>query len=299
MDLNLRLLRYFVTVADEGHFGRAAARLYITPPALTQQIRRLEQEVGFSLLDRARHPVTPTPSGEAFLREVRAVLDAAQRAEAVARSESRQAGGRFDLGFVVTPLGRLTRALVDGFAAQAGTGVLQLVELTLTEQTNAVLSGRVDASLAWGPVVEPRLRVERALSAQRVVVLATSHRLSGRDEVRIAELNDEIHVQLAHEMVGERWSRWWSADPRPDGAPVRYGPVIHTIAELLEHVAAGHGVAISSALLRDAYTRHDVAFVPITDVEPSEAVLCTRPEDHSPRVELLRKLIGELAEQGR
>jgi hypothetical protein len=141
--------------------------------------------------------------------------------------------------------------------------------------------------------------VERALSAQRVVVLATSHRLSGREQIGIAELNDETHVQLAHEMVGERWSRWWSADPRPHGAPVRYGPVIHTIAELLEHVAAGHGVAISSALLRDAYTRHDVAFVPITDVEPSEAVLCTRPEDHSPRVELLRKLVCELAEQSR
>jgi len=66
VDLNLRLLRYFVTVADEGHFGRAAAKLFITPPALTQQIRRLELEVGFSLLDRARHPVVPTPSGEAF-----------------------------------------------------------------------------------------------------------------------------------------------------------------------------------------------------------------------------------------
>ena len=299
MDLNLRLLRYFVTVADEGHFGRAAAKLFITPPALTQQIRRLEHEVGFSLLDRARHPVVPTPSGEAFLREVRAVLDAAQRAEAVARSEGRQAGGRFDLGFVVTPLGRLTRTLVDGFAAQTGAGVLQLVELTLSEQTNAVLSGRVDAGLAWGPVVEPRLRVQRALTAQRVVVVAASHPLSRRDRVDIAELNDETHVQLAHEMVGERWSRWWSVDPRPGGVPVRYGPVIHTIAELLEQVAAGQGVAISSALLRDAYVRHDVAFVPLCDVEPSEVVLCTRPEDRSPRVELLRRLVGELADQAR
>ena len=64
-------------------------------------------------------------------------------------------------------------------------------------------------------------------------------------------------------------------------------------------MAAGHGVAISSALLRDAYTRHDVTFVPIIDVEPSEAVLCTRPEDRSPRVELLRKLIGELSDHPR
>lgn len=299
MDLNLRLLRYFVTVVDEGHFGRAAATLFITPPALTQQIRRLENEVGFSLLDRTRHPVVPTPSGEQFLREVRTVLDSARRAEAVARSERRQAGGHFDLGFVVTPLGRLTRELVDGFAARAGPGVLNLVELTLAEQTNAVLSGRVDASLAWGPVAEPRLRVERALAAQRVVVLAASHPLSSREQVAIAELDGETHVQLAHDMVGERWSRWWSVDPRPDGSPVRYGPVIHTIAELLEQVAGGQAVAISSALLQESYVRHDVAFVPIVDVEPSEAVLCTRPEDRSPGVQVLRCLIQELADQGR
>jgi DNA-binding transcriptional LysR family regulator len=80
---------------------------------------------------------------------------------------------------------------------------------------------------------------------------------------------------------------------------LRYGPVIHTIAELLEQVAAGQGVAISSALLQDAYLRHDVAFVPVTDVEPSEVMLCTRPEDRSPRVELLRKLIEKLPDQVR
>ncbi len=92
---------------------------------------------------------------------------------------------------------------------------------------------------------------------------------------------------------GGRWTRVLTA-PR-----LRYGPVIHTIAELLEQVAAGQGVAISSALLQDAYLRHDVAFVPVTDVEPSEVMLCTRPEDRSPRVELLRKLIEKLPDQVR
>jgi DNA-binding transcriptional LysR family regulator len=299
VDLNLRLLRYFVAVADEGHFGRAAAALFITPPALTQQIRRLEQEVGFTLLDRARHPVVPTPSGAAFLREARAVLEAARRAEAVARSEARQAGGRFDLGFVVTPLGRLTRALVDGFAAGAGEGVLRLVELTLADQTGAVLDGRVDAGLAWGPVVEPRLRCERALTAPRVAVLAAGHPLAGRERIAIAELNDDVHVQLAHEMVGEAWSRWWSVDPRPDGSTVRYGPVNHTLAELLEQVAGGQGVAISSALLGEAHSRPDVVLVPLVDVEPSDLVLCTRPEDHSPRLTLLRRLVHDLSQQER
>lgn len=299
MELNLRSLRYLVTVVDEGHFGRAAARLFITPPALTQQIRKLEREVGFSLLDREHHPVLPTPEGAAFLLEARAVLDAAERAEAVARSQSRRTRSRFDLGFVVTPLGRSTRAVVDAFTERTGPDVLRLVELTLAEQTGAVLGGRVDAALAWAPVAEPRLRVEPAVTAPRVLAVPPAHPLGRRDTVRIGELSGQTCVRMAPEMLGERWSRWWAADPRPDGIPVRYGAEVHTIAEFLEEVASGRAVAITSELLMHAYLRHDVVFVPIVDVEPSEIVLCTRPEDRSPMVALLRQLVQELPDQPR
>lgn len=278
-------------MVDEGHFARAAEKLYITPPALTQQIRKLEREVGFGLLDRDRHPVVPTPAGAAFLREVRHVLDAAQRASAVAASEARRMQQRFDLGFVGTPLGGRTREVLDAFIAESGVDDMHLVELSLAEQTTAVLSGRVDAGFAWGPVDVAGLRVERALTAPRVVALPTGHVLSRRKTVSIADLRDEVHIQLAHEMVSETWSRWWSVDPRPDGSVVRYGPVIHTIAEFLEQVASGRGVCITSELLQQVNSRSDVVFVPIRDIEPSEVVLCTRTDDDSPMVTTLRRLV--------
>lgn len=293
VDLNLRQLRYLVAVVDEGHFGRAAAKLLITPPALTQQIRKLEREVGFALLDRDRHPVIPTPSGQRFLHEVRTLVDSGLRAAAIARCEARRQQHRFDLGFVVTPLGRLTRPVLDVFAAELGPEVLRLVELSFGDQTAAVLDGRVDAAFVWGPADEPRLRIERALAAPRVLAVARSHPLSRRTSVQIAEIRDEVFVQLGHDLVSEAWSRWWSVDPRPDGSPVRYGPVVHTIAEFLEEVATGRAVAITSELLGDSNARPDVCLVPIDDVAWSEVLLCTRPNDPSPMVDLLRRVVAQ------
>jgi DNA-binding transcriptional LysR family regulator len=296
-DLNLRLLRYFVAVVDEGHFGRAAAKLFITPPALTQQVRRLEREVGFELLDRSARPVVPTPAGALFLHEVRNVLDAAQRAALVVESHARRATDRFALGFVATPMGRLTRRLIETFGGQAGPDVLRLVELPLADQTEAVFTGRVDASLAWSPVADPRLRLEPAVTAARVAALAIDHRLAGRESIRVDELNADTYLALEPELVDEAWNRWWAIDPRPDGSPVRYGPRGHTFMEVVESVAVGRGVFLTSELLSDAYARRDVVFVPIEDAEPTQLLLCTRRDDTSPRTRLMREVVRSLGAQ--
>lgn len=296
MDLNLRLLRYLVTVVDEGHFGRAATKLYISPPALTQQIRRLERDVGFSILDRAARPVAPTPAGSEFLREVRAVLAAADRVTTVAQVQARIIGNRFDLGFFTTPLGRHTRRLVDSFTAVAGPDSLRLVELTLAEQTEAVGSGRVDASLAWAPVAESRLRVEPAVTVPRVLVVSADHRLARRRSVRVAEIGSETYIHPAREVAGEHFTRWWLGDDVwPDGSAVRHLTPVYTIPEALEEVARGRGVSIMAQLIADSNGRADLAYVPIVDLPPSEVVLCTRPDDDSPMTTLLRRLIADLA----
>ncbi len=294
MDLNLRLLRYLVAVVDEGHFGQAADRLYISAPALTKQIRRLERDLGLTLLNRDRHPITPTPEGAAFLVEARQVLAAAGRAVAVAQSQGRRGRNHLALGFVVTPLGRRTRELLDAFAERTGPDVLRLVELGLGEQTGAVLDGRVDASLAWGPVTDERLCLEVALTAPRVLAVPAGDPLAGRAEVPLAELPDLPHVRLAPDLVPEHWVRWWAADPRPDGRAVRYGPPVRTIAEFLERATTGREVAITSALLAEAYLPRDLVFVPIPDAAPSQVVLCTRPADDAPLPGLLRDLVRGL-----
>ncbi|WP_300017621.1 LysR family transcriptional regulator [Pseudonocardia sp.] len=97
-DLNLHLVRYLVTVVDEGHFGRAAARLYVSGPALSKQIRTLERKVGAELLDRVAHPVVPTEAGHRFLPDARTALAAADRAVAAVEAHRRAADGVLRLG---------------------------------------------------------------------------------------------------------------------------------------------------------------------------------------------------------
>ena len=295
MDLNLRQLRYFVVVVEEGHFARAAARLYVTPPALTQQIQRLEREVGFSLLDRAARPVVPTPAGETFLLEARSVLEVAERASVVAHSLARRASNRFALGFYTTPLGRHTRRVVDAFTHEAGADSLKLVELALSEQTEAVCNGRVDASLAFGPVAEPRLRVEPAIVTPRVLAVAADHRLARKASVRAADASREPHVMAQEGMVPEGYARWWLGEPRGSGATVVDRTSVSTVPEAMEEVATGHAVAIMPQLFADSHARTDLVYIPIVDLPPSEVMLCTRPDDDSPMTTLMRRLIAELA----
>src|SRR5207302_7748859 len=110
--MELRHLRYFVTVASELHFGRAARRLFISQPALSQQIRGLEAELGLKLLERNRRGVRLTPEGAAFLAEARAVVQQADHAAVVARALAEGATGHLRLSYVVTVPGGLPERVV-------------------------------------------------------------------------------------------------------------------------------------------------------------------------------------------
>jgi DNA-binding transcriptional LysR family regulator len=299
VDLNIRQLRYFVVVVEEGHFARAAARLYVTPSALTQQIQRLERDVGFSLLDRAARPVVPTSAGEVFLLEARSMLEVAARASVVAQSLARRVGNRFALGFYTTPLGRYTRSVVDAFTREAGADSLKLVELALSEHTTAVCDGRVDASLAFGPVTEPRLRVEPAIVTPRMLVVAADHRLAGRPSVRAADASREPHAILSEEMVPEGYVRWWLGELRPLGASTIDRAPVFTIPEAMEEVASGHAVAIMPQLFADSHARADLVYIPVVDLPACEVLLCTRLDDDSPMTTLMRRVIADLAATNR
>ncbi len=101
------------------------------------------------------------------------------------------------------------------------------------------------------------------------------------------DLDGEVHV--TDDDADPAWVRWWACDPRPSGTPVRYGPSVRTIDELLEAVAAGQAVAITGELAPESYRHPEVTFVPITDAEPNPLSLCTRAADGSPFVAALRR----------
>jgi DNA-binding transcriptional LysR family regulator len=288
LDLNLRLVRYVAAVVDEGHFGRAARRLHVSAPALSQQVRKLERTLGVALLDRSAHPVRPTPAGERFLREARVALDAADRALAAVSAHRREEAAALRLGFMTAPAGWRIRELLDALRREVPAVSVELVEVAWAEQTTAVRDGLVDASLVRLPFSSTSgLRFDPVHVEPRVVALPARHPLAGREAVQLAELDGEPHV--TDDEADPAWVRWWACDPRPSGAAVRYGPSVRTIEGLLEAVASRQAIAITGAFVAASYRHPDVRFVPVADVEPGVLALCTRAADRAPLVGALRR----------
>lgn len=134
-----------------------------------------------------------------------------------------------------------------------------------------MLDGRVDAVLARPPLPDAPVRRVCLLSEPRVLVMAADHPLAGLAELRVADLAGVLQVDT--DGVDEAWGSFWTRDPRPDGSRPRYGPLVHSVEEMLEVCAGTSAVGITAASVVDLYARPDLAFRPIIDVTPSTVEL--------------------------
>ena len=150
--MELRQLRYFVAVAEELHFRRAAARLHISQPPLSQQIKRLEEELGLRLLVRTRRSVQLTPAGAAFLRDARALLAELDRAVATARRLDAGQTGRLRVSFVGSALLSIVPGAVQRFRASHAGVEIELRERPTVEQLRALAAGVLDVGLVRPPI---------------------------------------------------------------------------------------------------------------------------------------------------
>jgi DNA-binding transcriptional LysR family regulator len=293
-------MEYLVAVVDEGHFGRAAAALHVSASALSQQIRKLEDQLQVTLLDRSVHPVRATEEGSEIIPAARAALAAAEDARAVALQVARRRAGKMRIGFVLGFLGHLTRPILDGIAvAQPGLTV-DLVELTFSDQVDAVVRHDIDACFVRVPFrTDDRVRIEHVLDEGRLVALPASHPLAGRSEISISELGEEPCLRYDDGRIDPDFTRWWAADPRPDGSSAPPGPVGQSITEFTEHVVRGHGIFFTTPALADQVRRSDMVFVPVPDIAASQAFLCTRARDRSPGVQALRRITRDVAARSR
>jgi DNA-binding transcriptional LysR family regulator len=275
--LDLRQLRYFLAVADELHFGRAAARLRIAQPALSRAIRKLETEVGAELFDRSSRRVTLTPAGEAFAAEARRALAHARAAVTGARRAQR-VGSHVALGFVSSLARRIAPGFVADFAARRPTVAVDLYELPMSDQLVALKNGSLDLGLlylpaGWTPhelAVAP-LRHERVLLA-----VPAGHALADRDELDPREARDEDWVGVAPEAM-----------PSPERdllARAGFAPRVVVEASsmnaLLALVAAGRGVAFAPEAAVDE-SRTDVAFVPLAPHVPPIVLAAAWDDEHA------------------
>ncbi|MDH6135387.1 DNA-binding transcriptional LysR family regulator [Kitasatospora sp. MAA4] len=187
--MELRQLRYFVTVAEELHFGRAAERLLIGQPAVSQQIRRLERELRVDLFDRTPRLVRLTPAGEAFLPAARAVLSAEDAARAVAADLAAGRLGTFRLG-TITGLGERLDRILDAFDQHAPGLRVELAALPIKERLAQLADGRLDAAFVRGavPPDSPELRYLPLWQDELVAAVPGRHPLAERDSLRLADL---------------------------------------------------------------------------------------------------------------
>ena len=178
VQMELRHLRYFVTVAEELHFGRAAHRLHMAQQPLSRQIRNLEDELAVQLFHRTKRIIRLTEAGEAFLPEARKTLAQADYAVAVAQRVSRGEAGRLYIGFTGPILNRVLPAVVRPFKQRFPDIHLELKRLQTNEQVKALLDGEIHVGLLHPPIDASGLRHEVIYHEPLIAVLPDIHPLA-------------------------------------------------------------------------------------------------------------------------
>ncbi|MGW1836132.1 LysR family transcriptional regulator [Streptomyces sp. NPDC002067] len=286
-DAPVRHLRAFLVLAEELHFGRTAARLFITQPALSQQIRTLERDLGVRLLDRSTRRVELTRSGRELLPAVREAVRAADRLreEAGARSG---AGSLVIGSFENIALMEPVPAVIDTFrAALPEVGVR--MRRAAFDTATVLLEGEVDVAFLFLPVPDGIQYLTLAEGA-RCAAISAADPLARREVISLADLRDRPHLGWSPR-VPRVYREHWSADPRPDGGPVRYTDhgVVDYAGSLLA-IAMGEGIQLPPAAARRLYPRAGVSYLDVKDLTPWSMALAWLPAKRDqPQVKALRE----------
>ncbi len=278
-EVELREFRYFIAVAEELSFTRAAARLGMAQPPLSAAIGKLERKLGVRLLERTSRRVALTPAGAVLLEQGRSAVEAA----GAAIERTRRAGTR---------PGRLTVAVKPG----TGTDLVRKIMRRCAKDPRmprlhivfghpggpaaAVRGGAADVAILRAPFDRRGLDAELLLTEPRVAVLPADHRLAGRAELYRADLAGEPMPRWAGTPDPAAAAHWTGADTpgparSPDGqsAQTPDGPEINDISQLLAAVTLGDAVAYLPASFAHQHNSADLAFVPVGDLSPSEVMV--------------------------
>ncbi|MFD1557909.1 LysR family transcriptional regulator [Paraburkholderia silviterrae] len=290
---DLRQLRYFVAVAEEQHFGRAAARLSMTQPPLSQAIRALEETLGVELFARTRRSVELTAVGADLLPEVRRLLAAAEALRPLAQSLARGEAGVLALAFVSTADYGLLPLLLRDFGARHPRVRLQLAEATSDVQIDELVAGRIDAGLVIAPV-PPRHAAQLAYLpiAREPLVVAMPAELSARagglceqdwceTPVSLADLADVPLVVFPRHLAPGFHDTIMDCYGAAGLAP-RVGQEAIQMQTIVSLVSAGMGIALVPQSLRHL-RRTGVVYRPLAETAPTiETGLVWRAAEVSP-----------------
>lgn len=285
--MELRHLRYFVAVAEELHFGRAAEKLRIAQPPLSQQIKQLEEQLQVVLFDRSSRRVRLTAAGTAFLARARSILETSERAIIEARRAGRGETGSLTIGF-------MSAAMLDQFPPllrrfrQAHSDVdIEFRQMPSNEQVQAVIGddldvGFVDLSSQSGLVMgnAPTLRIELFARETLVAALPPDHPLADRQEISLRDLAEDRFIMLPRLPATSFYDQVTALCQRAgfDPAVIKEAPQLPT---LLTMVASGIGVALAPECVIDLWQRF-VRFPCLQETATIDQSMIWRGDNHAP-----------------
>jgi DNA-binding transcriptional LysR family regulator len=293
MTPELRLLRSFVAIAEEGSLTRAAARLHIAQQSLSQQVRTLEAQLGATLLERTSRGVRLTPVGAVLLREARALLAQAERATVAVQRAAAGEEGELRVGFLSSVANYLMPPVVRVFGERHPGVALEVQEVSIARLVAALREGRLDAGLTRPPQVDD-IVTETVMTEPVAAVLPEGHPLAARAELQLSELAGEPWV-LTPRSSWPPWHRLYDEIFAAAGFAPRVVQRGTSVQNLLALVAAGVGVTrlpLSSRTMRDS----GVAFVPLAG-DVAEVVLAWRPEHPAPAFARFAEVVREVARE--
>jgi DNA-binding transcriptional LysR family regulator len=289
-------LRYFVTVAEVGQITRAAERLHVAQPALSQAISSLELQLGLQLLERHARGVTLTPAGEAFLPKARRVIATEEDAVLTAQSLVRGTQGTIEFGFLGAPPGVHTPELFDGLAEAHPDVVVNYHELQFPSSAPAAWLEGVDAALCHLPPADPRVWAHVLRREQRMVLAPGSHPLAARGELAVADVLKETFIGF-HPSIEPWWAGFWSLNDHRGGPPLHVtADRISNSQELFTMVAMGNGILAVPACHADLIARAltSIVAIPLSDADPAVLVLVGRHDRRNLPVDALIAVAEEL-----
>jgi DNA-binding transcriptional LysR family regulator len=280
--IELRQMRYFLAVAEELNFTRAAERLHLAQQALSASIRRLEAQLGVALFVRSTRKVELTAAGEVLVEGARAVVAAAADAVERVREAAQGRSGRITIGFSTAAGGvPIVRQILRQFAENAPGVDIRTEEHDFSDPSAGLADASVDAAFIFGPLPIEGLSSVTLVREDRVLAIRPEHPLAERTAVNANDLRELPWLRVPADRGP--WPTFWFRSVGE--GPV--GPVIKTADEWVTAIEAGRGVAFTMPTVMKNFTTARITVVPVVGLEPAEVLLAWRQDRSDPLVHSL------------
>jgi DNA-binding transcriptional LysR family regulator len=294
--MELRHLRYFVAVAEELHFGRAASRVGIAQPPLSKQIQQLEDEIGVKLFKRTKRRVSLTHAGETFLKDARQALDLSERAIRSAQRADRGEIGRLVVGFVGSATYSFLPYALRSFRSRFPHVELFLRELTTYEQLDGLHTKAVDAGFVRQPIKDDALFIETLLQEPFILALPTHHALASRASISLKMLATEGFVMFSRQQRTTFHDQVVSLCHQAGFSPKVVQEAVQ-IPTVLGLVSAGMGVTLVPASIKKLQFA-GVVYRDLAQLDRiTELAMAYRRDDESPVLQSFLNVTREFATQ--